>query len=83
MIGDKSFTCTAEEIALLDIKLNLSELAVKSWQSLEKKKTTYINKLLCDWMEQYIYCSNGPVNAIGKYIEEHKEIRLPSCVLSC
>ena len=83
MIGDESFTCTAEEIALLDIKLNLSELAVKSWQSLEKKKTTYINKPLCNWMEQYIYCSNGPVNSIRTYIEEHKEIPLPSCVLSC
>ena len=82
VIGDESFMCTAEEIALLDIKLNLGELAVKSWKLLEKeKKTTNVNKHLSEWLKQYICCSNGPVNSIRTYIKENEEVPLPSCPL--
>ena len=78
VIGDKSFTCTAEEIVLLDIKLKLGELAFKSRQSLKKKSSTYFYDI-CEWMKQYVYCNDVPVNSLRRYIEENSEFIRMNC----
>ena len=79
MIGDELFTCTTEEIVLLDIKLKLGELAYKSRQSLQKKSSNYSYDI-CEWMKQYVYCSDGPVDSLRKYTEENSEFIRMNCL---